>query len=79
MLKDIKDFFWTYQSLFDIPNEEEAKPERGKFRLYGNLYILTNRVDKSIKILNKKINDLTKRVELLEKKASKAIGQKNGE
>ncbi len=68
MFKDIKDFFWTYQSLFDIPNEEDAKPEREKFRLYGKLYILTNRVDKSIKSLNKKINDLTKRVELLEKR-----------
>jgi len=50
------------------PNGEDAKPEREKFRLYSKLYILTNRVDKSIKSLNKKINDLTKRVELLEKR-----------
>ncbi len=62
MFKDIKDFFWTYQSFFDIQNEEDTKPEREKFRLYGKLYILTNRVYKSIKSLNKKINDLTKRV-----------------
>jgi len=69
MFKDIRDFFWTYQSLFDIPNEEDAKPEREKFRLYGNLLKLTNRVEKNIKSLNEKINDLAKRVELLEKKA----------
>lgn len=69
MFKDIRDFFWTYQSLFDIPNEEDAEPEREKFRLYGNLLKLTNRVDKNIKSLNEKINDLAKRVELLEKKA----------
>jgi len=49
MFKDIRDFFWTYQSLFDIPNEEDAKPEREKFRLYGNLLKLTNRVEKNIK------------------------------
>jgi len=77
MFKDIKDFFWTYQSLFDIPNEEDAKPEREKFRLYGKLYILTNRVDKSIKNLNKKINDLIKRVELLEKRAGEERLLKN--
>jgi len=69
MFKDIRDFFWTYQSLFDIPNEEDAKPEREKFRLYGNLLKLTNRVEKNIKSLNEKINDLAKRIELLEKKA----------
>lgn len=69
MFLDIRDFFWTYQSLFDIPNEEDAKPGREKFRLYGNLLKLTNRVEKNIKSLNEKINDLVKRVELLEKKA----------
>jgi len=68
MFKDIRDFFWTYQSLFDIPNEEDAKPEREKFRLYGNLLKLTNRVEKNIKSLNEKINDLAKKVELLEKR-----------
>ncbi len=69
MFKDLKDFFWTYQSLFDIPHEEDAKPEKEKFRLYSKLYILTNRIEKSVKSLNENINDLTKRVESLEKKA----------
>jgi len=64
MFLDIRDFFWTYQSLFDIPNEEDAKPEREKFRLYGNFLKLTNRIEKNIKSLNEKINDLAKRVEL---------------